>query len=100
MRRGHNLKLRGKAKLALLLCVIMMVSLVAGCAGGNKNTKSADEDVIKLGFLGATTGSVANYGIPGQKGMKMAIDELNANGGILGKKVEGVYKITKATPVK
>ncbi|MEN6463296.1 MAG: ABC transporter substrate-binding protein [Syntrophomonas sp.] len=89
------MKFRGRARLALLLCVIMMVSLVAGCAGGNKATKSADQDVIKLGFLGATTGSVANYGIPGQKGMKMAIDELNAKGGILGKTVEGIYEDNK-----
>jgi branched-chain amino acid transport system substrate-binding protein len=73
----------------------MMVSLVAGCAGGNKTTKSADQDVIKLGFLGATTGSVANYGIPGKKGMQMAIDELNAKGGIMGKKVEGIYEDNK-----
>lgn len=91
------MKFRGKAKWALLLCFIMAFSLLAGC-GGNETASSGgsgDQEVIKLGFLGALTGSVANYGIPGEKGMKMAIDELNAQGGILGKKVEGVYEDNK-----
>jgi len=50
---------------------------------------------IILGFLGATTGSVANYGIPGEKGMKLAIKEINADGGVLGKQLEGIYEDNK-----
>jgi branched-chain amino acid transport system substrate-binding protein len=76
----------------------MLTSIFAGCGG----QKAADEpgneapaEVIKLGFLGALTGSVANYGIPGKKGMEMAIEEINANGGILGYQVEGVYDDNK-----
>jgi branched-chain amino acid transport system substrate-binding protein len=87
------LKMKAKSRLALLLCLVMVTAMVAGCGGGNKN--SGGEDVIKLGFLGAKTGSVANYGIPAEKGMKMAIEELNANGGVLGKKVEGIYEDNK-----
>ena len=90
-----GLKWNGKKKTALVLCVLMMFSLLAGCGGGGETTDKAAGDTIKLGFLGAKTGSVANYGIPGEKGMKMAIDELNAQGGILGKKVEGIYEDNK-----
>jgi len=91
------LKGKGKKKLALVLCVLMMFSLLAGCGSKGATTeKAADQgDTIKLGFLGALTGSVANYGIPGKKGMEMAIDELNTKGGILGKKVEGIYEDNK-----
>jgi branched-chain amino acid transport system substrate-binding protein len=88
------LKLKGKKKVALVLCVLMMFSLLAGCAS-NKAAPDKAADTIKLGFLGAKTGSVANYGLPGEKGMKMAIDELNAGKGILGKKVEGIYDDNK-----
>lgn len=89
------MKFRGKTKWAFLLCLLMVFSIIAGCGGGSTSDSDADEDVIKLGFLGATTGSVANYGIPGQKGMEMAIEELNANGGVLGKKVVGIYQDNK-----
>lgn len=87
-----------KFRLALVLCCFMMMSVFAGC-GGEK--PAADDpsgetgEVIKLGFLGALTGSVANYGIPGKKGMEMAIEEINANGGILGHQIEGVYDDNK-----
>lgn len=97
MRRGKVLKFKGEKKLAMFLCVLMMFSLLAGCAAKAPTTdKTAGQsETIKLGFLGALTGSVANYGIPGKKGMEMAIDELNAKGGILGKKVEGIYEDNK-----
>lgn len=85
------MKKSSRTRIALLLCAMMMFSLLAGCGSKTATNTSAGGDTIKLGFLGALTGSVANYGIPGQKGMQMAIDELNAKGGIMGKKVEGIY---------
>ncbi len=80
-----------KKRLAVLLCVVMMLTLVVGCGGNSSN----NEDVIKLGYLGAKTGSVANYGIPAEKGMKLAIEELNENGGVLGKELVGIYEDNK-----
>lgn len=81
------------AKWAIIMIMVMLVSLVAGCS--NKPTSTNTPDVIKLGFLGAKTGSVANYGLPAEKGMKMAIEELNAKGGILGKNLVGIYEDNK-----
>ncbi len=78
-------------KTALVLCLLMVFSLLGGCGSKGTTNNTAGGNTVKLGFLGALTGSVANYGIPGQKGMQMAIDELNAKGGILGKQVEGIY---------
>lgn len=80
-----------RKRLAVLLCVVMMLTLVVGCGGNSSN----NEDVIKLGYLGAKTGSVANYGIPAEKGMKLAIEELNENGGVLGKELVGIYEDNK-----
>lgn len=88
------MKMRASKKIALLLCVMMLATVIAGCGGAKSGTEQK-ADTIKLGFLGATTGSVANYGIPGQKGMKMAIEEINANGGVLGKQLEGIYEDNK-----
>ncbi|CFX84806.1 Leu/Ile/Val-binding protein [Syntrophomonas zehnderi OL-4] len=83
------MKMRGKRKLALILCVLMLTTLVAGCGGDKKS------DTIKLGFLGAKTGEVANYGIPAEKGMQLAIEEINQSGGVLGKKLVGIYDDNK-----
>jgi len=88
---------KNKTWLAILLSLVMMFSLLAGCGGGgtDKGADKAAGETIKLGFLGATTGSVANYGIPGEKGMKLAIKEINADGGVLGKQLEGIYEDNK-----
>lgn len=73
--------------LALLMSFVLLLGLVAGCGGGSETTGGSDEDVIKVGFLGALTGDVACYGIPGLNGLELAVEEINAKGGILGKKV-------------
>ncbi len=88
---------KSKTRLAVVLSLIMMFSVIAGCGGGGTDTggDKAATETIKLGFLGATTGSVANYGIPGEKGMKLAIKEINADGGVLGKQLEGIYEDNK-----
>ena len=77
-----------KKKIAWLLCAALLMTSLVGCG-------SEKDDTIKLGFLGATTGPTANYGIPAEKGMKMAINEINAAGGVLGKNIEGVYADNK-----
>lgn len=45
-------------------------------------------DPIKIGHFGALTGKEAAFGIASRKGIVMAIEELNAAGGILGRPVE------------
>jgi len=71
------------------MSLVMLIGIVAGCGTGKTSTGPANqEEVIKIGFLGALTGDVACYGIPGLKGLELAVEELNAKGGILGKKVE------------
>lgn len=86
---------KNKTWVALALSMVMVFSLMAGCGGGAGDSDKAARDTIKLGFLGATTGSVANYGIPGEKGMKLAIKEINAEGGVLGKQLQGIYEDNK-----
>ncbi|MBC8441804.1 MAG: branched-chain amino acid ABC transporter substrate-binding protein [Deltaproteobacteria bacterium] len=45
-------------------------------------------DTIKIGSGGAITGGSAPYGLSAARGVEIAIEDLNAKGGILGKKIE------------
>ena len=64
---------------ALLMAAMMVVSMFAGC-GASK--EGADSAVIKLGTTGPLTGPAAAYGIAVEAGMKIAVEEINAKGGI------------------
>lgn len=49
---------------------------------------AAEGDVIKIGGIGPTTGGAAVYGIAVQNGAQLAVDEINAAGGINGMQIE------------
>ena len=66
---------------------LFVVVLLAAGAFGCKHKEEAGGSV-KIGFLGALTGDVAMFGKPTLEGMKMAAEEINAAGGVLGKKIE------------
>jgi len=61
--------------------------LVTGC---NKPATdgAGGEDSIKVGEFASLTGSEATFGQSSHKGTQLAIDELNATGGVLGKKIQ------------
>lgn len=46
------------------------------------------QDVIKIGEFASLTGGNASFGQSSHKGTQLAIDELNAGGGVLGKKLQ------------
>ena len=81
---------------AMLMAGVMALSVLAGCSGGDKPqpsnsaepSGSGAEETIKIALIGNTTGDYAQYGIPVINGAKLYIDQLNANSGINGKKVE------------
>ncbi len=45
-------------------------------------------DTIKIGYGGVISGDLAPYGISALRGVEIAVDDINAAGGILGKKIE------------
>ena len=81
-----------KKSAALLLTAVLALSVAAGCKKKEEaptaEAPKAAGDTIKIGFLGALTGDVAMFGKPTLEGMKMAAEDLNAAGGVLGKKIE------------
>lgn len=67
---------------------VVAAALLFTACGGEKAGGSQEEDTIKLGAAGPLTGALAIYGVSATNGTKLAIDEINKNGGILGKQIE------------
>ncbi|SHJ95594.1 ABC transporter substrate-binding protein [Desulforamulus aeronauticus] len=101
-----------KSKIYFILSALMITALLlTGCGGGGDEKKQAEGekaatggDTIKIGFLGAKTGGHAAYGVETLKGIKMAVEDINTAGGLLGKKIEIVEedhgsKVSEGTTV-
>jgi branched-chain amino acid transport system substrate-binding protein len=73
-----------KKIVVLLMIAFVFVSMCF--AGGNQEDSSSES--IKIGFIGPLTGDYANYGTLCKQAVEMAIDEINANGGINGAEVK------------
>ena len=63
----------------LFLLVFGVILAVAGSA--------FSQDTIKIGEFGSLTGDNASFGISQNNGVQMAVEEINAAGGVLGKKL-------------
>ena len=77
-----------KKIISLVLCVVMLLGASALCLTSCKK----DEGTIKLGFSGPLSGEAAMYGIAVKNSAQMAVDEINANGGLDGIKFELIYR--------
>jgi branched-chain amino acid transport system substrate-binding protein len=58
------------------------------------------QDVVKLGLVAAMSGQSAKSGEAIVRGLSIAIDEINARGGLLGKKVELIVRDDESNPAK
>ncbi|GMV36693.1 MAG: branched-chain amino acid ABC transporter substrate-binding protein [Fimbriimonadales bacterium] len=76
---------------ALALC-----ALGAGCGGPAE--KAGEGDTIKVGLFTSLTGDSANWGQATKEAVMLAIDEANAAGGVLGKKIELLIEDDMSTP--
>ena len=104
MRIHSNMFLRGKLIIKekgvvmgnrrwIMVFGSFIISLTLLCGG-----VFAAEKPIKIGVLFVMSGPMGGYGKHGTHAVQMAIDEINAGGGILGRKVEALYEDTKLKP--
>ena len=82
--------MRYKRGICLALCSMMILpALAAGCALRRP---------IRVGFAGELTGRRAELGVDGRDGARLAVETINAAGGVAGRPIELVVRDDLGTP--
>lgn len=79
---------------AFLVVLALMVSVLAGCSGPQSS------DTIRIGFIGPLTGDSQPWGEAQLNEIKLCVEDLNKNGGILGRQVELFYYDNRADNIE
>jgi branched-chain amino acid transport system substrate-binding protein len=82
-----------------LVCFVLLAVTAFCFAGGGKDTGSA-ETTITIGGIFPLSGDVAVYGVEAQRGIQLAIEEINAAGGVGGKKIVLISEDDEGNPEK
>lgn len=82
-----------KKALSLIIVLAMAAFALAGCGCSSDNAAdptnaTVEGGVFKIGGIGPTTGGAAVYGTAVQNAIQLAVDEVNAAGGINGYQIE------------
>ncbi len=91
--------MKGKTskKLAVIMLMMFMFSIVAGC--GTKTADKSDQKAttIPVGINVELSGGAVTYGTDARDGALLAIEQINAAGGILGMQLTPIVKDCKST---
>ena len=88
----------------LLVILTLFILILSACAQQQAPPQSSGQQQTqlqgsyKIGVMVPLSGDAAAYGLPIQKALKIALDEVNANGGVNGKKLEPIYEDSKCSP--
>jgi branched-chain amino acid transport system substrate-binding protein len=81
----------------LSLCVLFLASC-NGNGGDSTGKGDASAEEILIGEYGSLTGEDATFGTSTKSGIDIAVDEINAAGGLLGKKVRVIVEDDQGKP--
>ena len=87
-------------KKMFLAAALAGTALVSACKGGDGSASSSAPggDAIKVGILHSLSGTMAISEVTVKNAEQLAIDEINASGGVLGKKIEAVVEDGASDP--
>lgn len=90
-------RITGRSFFATALFCAACLFAVACSGGGNGTTAGGGGNTIKIGVYGPYTGGSSPMGLSMRDGVRLAADEINTKGGVLGKKIELVERDDQAT---
>ena len=77
------------------ICLMLPLMGMFAC---KKSADTSSLDTIAVGEFASLTGATASFGQSSHKGTQMAIDEINAAGGVLGKKLRLITEDDQSRP--
>jgi len=81
-----NMNKATKIILGLVILIIIVLAIYYGV--GKKQTSTKEKEPIKIGAIFALTGQLAKLGEQFKNGVTFAVEEINRQGGINGRKIE------------
>ncbi|NLB52646.1 MAG: ABC transporter substrate-binding protein [Syntrophomonadaceae bacterium] len=93
------MKRNGRKKIAAFIIMVFMLAIVAGCGGETKDTgdNAGDKaEKINVGVNVELSGGVASYGSNARDGAILAIEQANADGGVLGMQINPIERDCKS----
>jgi branched-chain amino acid transport system substrate-binding protein len=75
-------------RLLFLTSSLSLLAAAAACFSGCKKSGGGDANTIVIGEVAALSGGTATFGQSSHAGTQMAVDEINAGGGVLGKQLK------------
>ena len=80
--------------------LLAALTLAAGCGGSDSESSKADSNASKepivVGSILEETGATAAYGVPMAAATRLAIEDINASGGVLGRRLKLVARDPKS----
>lgn len=78
-------------KKSIAVPFLISIYLIISCS-------TKEPTVLKIGVVGPMTGEGATYGAAMKRGINLALEEINEEGGLLDKKIKAIYEDSKLMP--
>src|SRR3954454_15135031 len=87
----------------ILLTIVTMFAILSSLACVQKGANTATNaggggDTIKVGVYGDLTGQTSRFGQSTKNGIELALEEINAAGGVNGKKMQMLFEDDQGRP--
>jgi ABC-type branched-chain amino acid transport systems, periplasmic component len=80
------------------MAMLGVIAVIAIGVAVYLNKADRQQDVIKIGVVNPETGDFAAYGLPVKEALLLALEEINATGGIMGKRVRLIFEDDGGVP--
>src|SRR6187455_2432055 len=83
---------------SILITAVVALASIASCRPGREAQTTDTAGDIPVGVYAALTGDQASFGNATVQGVKLAAEEINASGGVLGRKIRLVIEDDAGKP--